>query len=139
MAYIELKKKYDKSNSFMFNLAVTNIVEKGMKVCTKITDEAIEEIKGNDLFPKHYLQGVVELSRELSREVTPAELIQFCETEEILDVQSYAEKISRHRLEAIAYNAVTILREEGYSVEDVMDMLNIDEDDMIKLGFDLGV
>ena len=75
--YKDLKKIYDKNHVVLFNMAFTHLMDIGWRNVIEITDKEIEELEGNGMMTKDFVQDLVRLTRELARTAQPVELIQF--------------------------------------------------------------
>lgn len=99
----ELKKIYDRNPIALFAMAVSHLLDIGFRTAKDITDEEIEELEGNGLMTKAFVQDLVSLSREIAQNCEHnTTLIQFCEKYEVFD----SGDIRRERLKNLFCNYV---------------------------------
>ena len=138
MSYSELKKFYDKTRLDYFVMAVTHLMDIGWRNAEKITDEEIEQCEGNGLMTKDFVQWIQRTAREITRIADgPVELIQFCEAQDVFDIQNYSDMTPRNRLEEMLLNAISYLGNRGNGVEDIMEILEANEEEMERWGYEL--
>ena len=138
MSYQGMKKLYDKTRLDYFVMAVTHLMDIGWRNAEKITDEEIEKCEGNGLMTKDFVQWIQRTAREITQIADgPVELIQFCEAQDVFDVQNYADMTPRNRLEEMLLNAISYLGNRGNGVEDIMEILEADEEEMERWGYEL--
>ena len=88
--YKDLKEIYDKTRMDMFVMAVTYLVDVGHRNVKEITDEQIENMKGNPFMTEEYVRALVTKARDIANCIdTPTEIIQFCQAEKVFDTQFY--------------------------------------------------
>ena len=88
--YKNLKKLYDETNRATFSMAVSHLIDIGFRAAKEITDEDIEEIEGNGLMTKEFVQDLIRITKEIAVTCeSPAELVQFCQVVELFDVKWY--------------------------------------------------
>lgn len=90
--YKDLKKIYDKNHVVLFNMAFTHLMDIGWRNVIEITDKEIEELEGNGMMTKDFVQDLVRLTRELARTAQPVELIQFAQVQKLYDTRGYKTK-----------------------------------------------
>ena len=88
----DLKKIYDKNHVVLFNMAFTHLMDIGWRNVIEITDKEIEELEGNGMMTKDFVQDLVRLTRELARTAQPVELIQFAQVQKLYDTRGYKTK-----------------------------------------------
>lgn len=138
MSYSELKKFYDKTRLDYFVMAITHLMDIGWRNAEKITDEEIEKCEGNGLMTKDFVQWIQRTAREITRIADgPVELIQFCEAQDVFDIQNYSDMTPRNRLEEMLLNAISYLGNRGNGVEDIMEILEANEEEMERWGYEL--
>jgi len=136
MSYSELKRFYDKTRIDYFVMAVTHLMDIGWRNAEKITDDDIEKCEGNGLMTKDFVQWIQRTARELTRIADgPVELIQFCEAQDVFDIQNYAETANRSTLEQVVQNTQEYLFNKGYNYDDIRDIWDLDDYEMELLGF----
>lgn len=62
-------------------MIISYILDKGQSVISDITDEQIEELEGNGLMTKRFVQGLVRAAREVVRRCDQSEIIQLIKAE----------------------------------------------------------
>lgn len=138
MSYSELKKFYDKTRLDYFVMAITHLMDIGWRNAEKITDEEIEKCEGNGLMTKDFVQWIQRTAREITRIADGSvELIQFCEAQDVFDIQNYSDMTPRNRLEEMLLNAISYLGNRGNGVEDIMEILEANEEEMERWGYEL--
>jgi hypothetical protein len=120
----DIKAIYERERRDIFSMATTHLMDIGYRKATEITDEEIEELDGNGLMTKEFVQYLVRLTRELAKASTPVELIIFCQVVELYDVSTY--KIPWNRMSEIATNAIWALHENGGDWEYELEELDLD-------------
>jgi len=136
MSYSELKKFYDKTRLDYFMMAITHLMDIGWRNAKKITDEEIEKCEGNGLMTKGFVQWVQRTARDITQIADgPAELIQFCEAQDVFDIQNYAETVNRSTLEQVVQNTQEYLFNKGYNYDDMRYIWDLDDYEMELLGF----
>ena len=87
--YTEMKKLYDETHPLMWNMAMTHLMDIGYREATQITDEDIAQIEGNAMMTQDFVQGIVRTARDIARNSTPLQLIQFNMVEKCVSTQGY--------------------------------------------------
>ena len=90
--YKDLKKIYDENHVVLFNMAVTHLIDIGWRNAIDITDKEIDELEGNGMMTKEFVQDLMRLTRELAKTAQPVELIQFAQVEKLYDTRGYKTK-----------------------------------------------
>lgn len=62
-------------------MVISYILDKGMSIIKEITDEDIADIEGNALMSAEFCRAIVRASREVVRECSQDEIIQFIKAE----------------------------------------------------------
>ena len=90
MSYVNMYKVY-RRNPSIFPIAVGYLTDKGFSFVKQITDKDIEELEGNGLMTKEFVQDLVQTAREIveASDNSSVEIIQFCAAEKIFDTQYY--------------------------------------------------
>ena len=88
--YKDIKTIYDREQ-LIFNMAVTHLFDIGFRAASKITDEDIDNLEGNWLMTRDFVQDLVKVTREIAQTCSPVELIQFCQIEQIFDTRWFKE------------------------------------------------
>lgn len=87
--YKDLKKLYDETQTIVFNMAITHLVDIGHRNALEITDKDIEELEGNGLMTKEFVQALVRISRDIARVSTPTQILQFAQVQKLYDTKLY--------------------------------------------------
>ena len=92
--YKEMKAVYDKTRFDVFAMAVSYLLDVGVRNIAKLTDEEIATFKGNGLMTANFVQDLAKKAREIAKvcEDNPVELIMFCEAEGIFDAEGYKQR-----------------------------------------------
>ncbi len=90
--YKDLKKIYDKNHVVLFNMAFTHLRDIGWRNAIDISDKEIEELEGNGMMTKEFVQDLMRLTRELAKTAQPVELSQFAQVEKLYDTRGYKTK-----------------------------------------------
>jgi len=88
--YGNMKKIY-LSNQTVFAMAVANLLDIGFVEAENITDEEIDNMEGNGLMTKEFVQDLMRMTRDIARECgnNVIEIIQFCQKEKVFDTKFY--------------------------------------------------
>lgn len=89
--YKDIKAIYDKTNTIMFVMAVTHLLDIGIRSAVEITNEDIENLAGNGLMTEDFVRDLVRTTRDIAKicEHDTTEIIQFCMVEKIFDTKWY--------------------------------------------------
>ncbi len=98
-SYDKLKKIQQNVNAPVLSVALTYLLDIGFKAATQITDEMINEAKGNDLMTKGFEELVMKTAREIAQTVNLTDVYVFCQAEDIFDTRYNASKLPRYTLE----------------------------------------
>ena len=90
--YKDLKKIYDENHVVLFNMAFTHLMDIGWRNAINITDKEMDELEGNGMMTKEFVQDLMRLTRELAKTARPVELIQFAQVEKLYDTRGYKTK-----------------------------------------------
>lgn len=138
--YKDLKTIYDRNRLDFFAMAVSHLLDIGFNNAKDITDDQIATIKDQGWATAGFLQELVTTSREIANACkSPVELIQFCMTEEVFDVEFYApkkRKITDIRMREIAERAVMCLCNEE-TVEDLVNEVDLTPEEIDYFGIDI--
>lgn len=117
--YDKLKAIYNRERLDVFSMAVSHLLDIGFRHAEKITDDEIEQMKGNGLMTQDFVQYLVKLSREIAQNCdNPVEIIQFCQAEEVFDIRYYANKPSWGDLEEVILDAIEVEHLTKYDFEE---------------------
>ena len=140
--YANLREIYDKTRLDIFSMAVTYLCDIGYRNVVDITDKEIDELEGNGLMTKSFVQTLVKLAREISGVIeSPTELIQFCDAMGVFETEYYTngEHMSRRTLEDISRKMANHLLYEDTpfstdidfeTTSELADYLDITEEDL---------
>lgn len=143
--YAKLKEIYDKTRLDIFSMAATYICDIGYRNAINITDKEIDEMEGNGLMTKEFVQMLVKLSRDICNVIeSPTELIQFCDAVGIYETTYFTdgEHLSRRTLEDISRKMANHLLYEDtpFSIDidfettsELADYLDLTEEDLESL------
>lgn len=138
--YKDLKELYDGKRKDFFVMAIGYLLDKGYDYTGQITEDDIAELEGNGLMTKEFVQDLVRTAVEIANASEGVhEIIQFCQAEDVFDVQFYANKLPRNRLETLLLNAIGGLVFNDYDGEegnysDLADYIGATEEEMETLG-----
>ena len=124
---LKLESKY---GSLLVRMALSNMFDKGMEFCRYIEDKEIEELEGNAMMTKAFVQDIVRISRELSTYSLWEDIIPYIKDYvEIGGAVNYKDKTNRYK--TIAYNAITLgqLDEQYRTKDDLCCDLGCDEEE----------
>ena len=80
----ELEKIYEMERLDFFVMAVNHLCDIGLRMSRKITDEDIENQKGNGLMTKEFCQELLKTTRDIANAIDgPYELLSFMSQEDI--------------------------------------------------------
>ena len=138
MAYVDIKKIYDKERLDVFSMAITHLMIIGWNTAQKITDKQIKEVEGNGIMTQDFCQYLVTLAREISQSCEPSELVQLCQAEGVFDVTYSAGKVNRDRLEKALCNAINEQLEYGKTnLKEISDVYDLDLEELEMLGYEI--
>lgn len=82
----ELDNLYYKSG-WMFPMAVSHLLDIGFRAAQQITEKDIEELEGNGLMTKEFVQDLVRTSKEIAEicNYEPTKLVMYCSVKELFD------------------------------------------------------
>ena len=136
--YKDLKKLYDGTRKDFFVMAIGYLLDKGYDFTSQITEDDITELEGNGLMTKEFCQDLVRTAVDIAKASDGVhEIVQFCQAEDIFEVQFYANKVPRDRLETLLHNAIggMVCNDyDGESLADLADYIGATEDEMEMLG-----
>lgn len=136
--YKDLKKLYDGTRKDFFSMAIGYLLDKGYEYTSQITEEEIAELEGNSFMTQSFAQDLVRTAVDIAKASEGVhEIIQFCQAEGVYDVQFYANKLSRERLETLLHNAIggMVCNDyDGESLADLADYIGATEEEMEMLG-----
>lgn len=124
----ELKKYANSVDIIALRLALTHLVAIGADNAINITDEDIENCKGNGMMTKEFTQDVFRITRELAKYEIWDVFEYIKEEVNVGKCTNWKEKANRYL--TIAYNAICFGQlDEMYDKEDLMRELGCDEDE----------
>lgn len=88
--YANMKKIY-LSNQPTFSMAVAYLLDVGFRNVVQISDEDIEQFKGNGLMTAEFVQKIVRTAKKIAEECgnNVVEIIEFCQAENVFDAEYY--------------------------------------------------
>ena len=130
----ELERNYGEP---MVRMALGHMFEKGMEIFRGITDEEIEECKGNAVMSTEFIQTLLKISREISNLSLWDEILPYIKEEVgIYGITDYKKKSERYA--CIAYNAICLGQlDEQYEKDDLLCELCCDEEEFDEIMEDM--
>ena len=140
--YKKLLEIKGKSNEAAFNVVCTYIFDIGYQAAKEITDEDIENAKGDGFATKEFNQWVMRTAREVVNIINNnVELVQFCAVEDVYDTRFFADKLPRWQLEDMLKTRISM---EDYTRTDTTDYIiylcdryDCDAEDLEYLGIEI--
>lgn len=87
---LKAKKIIDKeANGVPYVMVISYILDKGESNVVKITDKQINDLKGNDMMTKEFVQALVRAAREVCRNCTQSDIVQLIKAEWCCNGEEY--------------------------------------------------
>ena len=126
---LKLERKY---GQVMVRLGLSNMFDKGMEFCSYIEDKEIEELEGNAMMTKEFVQDLVRISRELSAYSLWNDIIPYIKEHiDMYGIPDYKKKMERYQ--AIALGQL----DEQYDKDDLLWELGCSEEEFDEIMEDM--
>jgi glutamate racemase len=138
--YEKLRKIKNTTRLDFFVMACTHFFNIGYEQAKEITDKDINAAQSNGLMTKEYVQELMRCTKTIANTIDNAvELVQFCQAEDIYDIQFFANKISHDRLEELicSYINNNFILDEEETWKNVCEKFDIEMEELEMLGYEL--
>lgn len=114
-------------NEVVNNMAVNMLLLEGANNLSKMTEENIQNLEGNPLMTKEFIQEVTRKAVDLAKS-------NFEETARIIQEEFLIDGcINSNNAKKYLSNAIYALGAEGYSSSEVVDMIGISDEEFISI------